>query len=204
MNWYVRREGAPQAVLLPDAHAVVRGLEDGLWDATDEVQAPGESQFRPIESHPVFEQIVEDMQPPPPPPQDDSHLDMNPLIDVALVLLIFFILTTTYESLRRTIDLPPEPNPEDGAAATVQKEQILDRTFEVTISMNRGVPVVMLQGAAVPITELEARMTEVVRSTGRKELYAKVADDVPWGVETKLYDAAKAAKVTQIYWPKGK
>ena len=37
---------------------------------------------------------------------------MNPLIDVALVLLIFFILTTTYEELRKEF-LPPEPQAEN-------------------------------------------------------------------------------------------
>ena len=47
------------------------------------------------------------MGPPPGEAPDETRLDMNPLIDVALVLLIFFILTTTYESLRRAIDLPP-------------------------------------------------------------------------------------------------
>ena len=31
---------------------------------------------------------------------------MNPLIDVCLVLLIFFILTITYASLERAIDVP--------------------------------------------------------------------------------------------------
>jgi len=28
--------------------------------------------------------------------------------------------------------------------------------------------------------------------------------DVPWGVEARLYDAAKGADVHQIYWPKGR
>jgi len=44
----------------------------------------------------------------------------------------------------------------------------------------------------------------VVRTTGRKELYADIAADVPWGIEARIYDAAKGAEIHQIYWPKGK
>jgi len=27
---------------------------------------------------------------------------------------------------------------------------------------------------------------------------------VPWGIEARVYDAAKGADVHQIYWPKGR
>lgn len=43
-----------------------------------------------------------------------------------------------------------------------------------------------------------------MKATKKKEMFVDVSPDVPWGVEAKLYDAAKAAGVQDIYWPKGK
>lgn len=204
-RWLVRREGSPSTVSYGSAQRVAEALMDGDWEATDEVRGPNDPQWYAFEDHPIFAEVVEEMIEPRIEPPDESKLDMNPLIDVALVLLIFFILTTTYESLRRAIDLPPEPSAEETAAQEVIKEDdIKDRSFNVKMRMEGKRAVITLNGTGVPLSELEDRMKEVVRSTGRKEMYAEVESNVPWGLEAKLYDAAKAAKVTQIYWPKGK
>ena len=58
-----------------------------------------------------------DYEPPPPKhPEDETRLDMNPLIDVALVLLIFFMLTTTYEELRKEFNPPRDTSRTQGKA----------------------------------------------------------------------------------------
>ena len=127
---------------------------------------------------------------------------MNPLIDVALVLLIFFILTTSYASLRRAIELPPSPSDEEVSKAQILKpEDIKDRSFTVVIRMAQGEPVIQLEKKTVAVGDLEKEIADYVKSTGRKELFADVAPDVPWGVEAALYDAAKGADIHQIYWP---
>ena len=58
---------------------------------------------------------------------------MNPLIDVALVLLIFFILTTTYETVRKVLDMPARAGRATSAASrsVVKSEDVKDAMFKV-------------------------------------------------------------------------
>src|SRR5690348_13026470 len=107
MGWRVRHQGSPKSKELPGPVEVLEGLRDGHFEATDEVMGPGDLARQPLESHPTFAEAVADLEEPPPRPHpDESRLDMNPLIDVALVLLIFFILTTTYDAIRKVLELP--------------------------------------------------------------------------------------------------
>jgi biopolymer transport protein ExbD len=204
-TWRVRHEGSPTAVELPSGQRVLEGLRDGDWDPTDEVRGPADPVWVAIEDHPTFAEAVADMEPPPAPHPDETKLDMNPLIDVALVLLIFFILTATYTTLRRSIELPPEPPEEKGQKTQVVKfEDIKDRSFKVKIWMEGNEPRIKIEDKGVTLDELDREIAEFVRTTGRRELYADVAPEVPWGIEARLYDAAKGADIHQIYWPKGR
>jgi biopolymer transport protein ExbD len=205
-TWRVRHEGSPASFDLPSAQRVLDGLRDGDWAPTDEVRGPNDTAWVAIENHPQFSEAVADMEPPPAPHPDETRLDMNPLIDVALVLLIFFILTATYTTLRRAIELPPEPaeDAHSKQAQTVKYEDIKDRVFTVRVRMEEGLPVIKIEDRVVLLGEVDTAMQEYVRATGRKELWADVAPDVPWGIEAKIYDAAKGADVHQIYWPKGR
>src|SRR5947209_6453008 len=105
--WQVRKEGAPEVYNLPTEEDVLTGLRDGNFVPTDEVKGPNEELFQPLETHPTFAEAAQEIEPPPG-ETDDTHLDMNPLIDVCLVLLIFFILTITYASLERAVEVPED------------------------------------------------------------------------------------------------
>ena len=202
-NWKLRHEGSPQAIELPSAQRVLDGIRDGEWEPSDEVLGPGDRDWQAIEDHPLFAETVAEMGPPPPHPTDETRLDMNPMIDVALVLLIFFILTTTYASLRRAIELPPEP-PEESATKTQQilkPKDIEDRAFKVRIWMERNQPAIQIENKMITLNALEREVRDFVKATGRKELFVDVAPDVPWGIEAALYDAAKGADIHRIYWP---
>jgi len=202
-TWRIRHEGSPTAVTLPSAARILEGLRDGDWEPTDEVRGPSDTRWSAIESHPAFEEIVADMVPPPPEPPDETKLDMNPLIDVALVLLIFFILTATYSTLRRSIELPPSP-PDGATSETIKVENIKDDVFKVRMWMEDGQPKIKIEDKGVVLEELEREVAEIVKATGRKKMFMDVAGDVPWGIESKLYDAAKAAGIHEIYQPKGR
>jgi biopolymer transport protein ExbD len=106
MSWNVRHQGSPNATSNLSAQQVLEGMREGIWEPTDEVRADNEMKWQPLEEHPFFAEAVADLEPPPKYVEAETHLDMNPLIDVALVLLIFFILTTTYDALRQVMDMP--------------------------------------------------------------------------------------------------
>lgn len=202
-SWQVRHLGMPEGETLVNAEKVLEGLRDGDWEPSDDVRGPGESEWIQIQDHPHFIDAVAEMGPPPPEPVDESRLDMNPMIDVALVLLIFFILTATYTSLRRSISLPPAPT--DGATASVNQKDIQDRVFRMKVSLDtNGTTVIKIDDRSVSLDSIDRELKEHVRNSGRKEMHLTVADDVPWGTEAKIYDAARGAEIHQIYWPKGK
>ena len=95
MSWKVRHEGSPQHRELATAQEVLQGLIDGVWEPTDEVRGPNDAKWQPLETHPQFAEAAADIEPLPKMHEDESKLDMNALIDVCLVLLIFYILTTS-------------------------------------------------------------------------------------------------------------
>ena len=198
--WLVRKEGSPDAVSLPDEAAVLAGLRDGNWQPTDEVKGPNDAEWQAIEFHPTFAEAAEEVEPPKP-EVDDTHLDMNPLIDVCLVLLIFFILTITYASLERAIDIPPAA-PEKQGPAKVELKDIRDQVFVVTARMEgeggAEKVVVRLEKDVVPIENLGAKMKEQIERTGRRQMVLYADKEVPWGIFTAILDAAKGNGVVNI------
>jgi biopolymer transport protein ExbD len=205
--WTVRYVGTPTTVPCKSAQAVVDGLKEGEWDASDEVRGPGDMAFRVIEVHPQFTDICAELAHPAKPHDDETHLDMNPLIDVSLVLLIFFILTTSYASLRRTIDIPADPEEGKQSQAPPKEEDIKDRTFNVDVWMEAGKPLVQVGESVVPVKDVEKAIKEMVKVTQKREMILAVDGRVPWGAEAAVHDAAKGAGVQNIFkkkWnPKG-
>jgi biopolymer transport protein ExbD len=199
--WQVRKEGSPEEYGLPTDDAVLTGLRDGNFVPTDEVKGPDDVDWQPLETHPRFAEAAQEVEPPPAETADETHLDMNPLIDVCLVLLIFFILTITYASLERAISVP-EDAPDDKAAAQVNIKDIKDRVFIVTVKMDGEKPVIKIgtHGALkeVPRNRVFAEMETIINTTARKEMVLDIEPDVPWGIETEILDAAKGNKVHNI------
>jgi biopolymer transport protein ExbD len=197
--WRIRFEGLPEVIEVPSAARVLEGLRDGEWEPTDEVHGPGDTGWVAIADHPQFADPVAEMAPPPPEHPDETRLDMNPLIDVALVLLIFFIITTTYASLRRTIEVPAEPEQSEQTAKPPTEDDIRDRVFTVTCWLEDNKPVIKIEDKLVNVRDLEREVQEFVKASGRREMLLEVDGRVPWGVEAAIHDAAKAADIHQIY-----
>ena len=197
-EWLVRFEGTADTVPVESAQRVLEGIRDGEWEPSDEVRGPADKGFTIIEEHPLFAESVAEMGEPIRREASDDALDMNPMIDVCLVLLIFFILTTTYESLRRTIDVPAEPENKEAVAKQIQ-DDIRDKAFTVAAWMESGKPTIKIEDEVIPFAELDAKVKQHVKATGRTEMLLEVDGRVPWGIEAAIHDAAKGANIHQIY-----
>jgi biopolymer transport protein ExbD len=157
--WSVRHAGSPETVDGLTADDIVDGVKEDIWDPSDEVMGPDDPDWVPLDQHPVFAQAMADYEPPPPKHrEDETKLDMNPLIDVALVLLIFFMLTTTYQELRKEFE-PPAPERET-QGKTITSDQLKRATVQVTARMENGQPVYRVENEVVPESELEAKFKQ--------------------------------------------
>jgi biopolymer transport protein ExbD len=196
--WNIRHEGSPQSVDGVTAEDILDGVKEGLWETSDEVMGPDDAAWTPLEQHPVFAQAMADYEPPPPKrPDDETRLDMNPLIDVALVLLIFFMLTTTYEELRKEFNPPGDiqPNPQGKA---VKADDLRKSAVMASARMDGDQIVYRVEDEVVAEDKLEDRFKELIESSGRMDLAMEVDPDVPWKAFVRIQDAAAGAKFQQI------
>jgi biopolymer transport protein ExbD len=197
-TWKVRHEGSPQPVEGLTLEQVVEGLADGVWEPTDEVMGPGETSWVAIESHPRLAEIALDLEPPPPRTYDDeTRLDMNPLIDVCLVLLVFFILTTTYSLLSKRLEAPSASKKSDNIV-TITKKDIENSMILVKATMENGAPVIRVEDKVVEPGRLVAELRSFVRSTGRNTLILDHDGDVPQETVVKIIDDAKGAGIYKV------
>lgn len=196
--WNIRHQGSPVAVEGVTAQDILEDVKDGLWDTTDEVMGPNDTDWVSMEQHPIFAQAMADYEPPPPrQPDDETRLDMNPLIDVALVLLIFYMLTTAYEELRKEFT-PPPPERESKQGKTIENSELKKFTIRVVARQENGETVFRIENEVVPQAKLEEKLIEWSGKTGNSKVAMEVSPDVPWKAVIAIQDAAAGAKVTEI------
>ena len=201
MSYSIRHEGSPQSIDNLTLAQVVEGLLDGQWEPTDEVKGPQDRDWIAIENHPQLEEIAADLEPPPPKFYDDeSRLDMNALIDVCLVLLIFFILITSYATLQKVLDSPDLSSNDPGKLRLVRQVDVKEFMIAVTAKMENGKPVILVEGEAVEPDDLRASFARFVKGASHKrELFLDHEDEVPHGTIVAIQDAAKGAGIDQVH-----
>src|SRR5713101_3663503 len=133
MSYSVRHQGSPRAVDGLTAAEVIEGLQEGQWDPTDEVKGPTDHEWVAIENHPQFEEIAADLEPPTGTHEvDETRLDMNPVIDVALVLLGSFMLTASYAAIQRVLEMPSGARKASGRLV-YSPDQVQELLIKVTV-----------------------------------------------------------------------
>ncbi|MFL5340837.1 MAG: ExbD/TolR family protein [Gemmataceae bacterium] len=199
MSWQVRHEGSPNATVGLTPHQVLEGLHEGVWEPTDEVRGPGEVRWTKMEAHPVFEEAVADYEAPKRAVQDDSHLDMNPLIDVALVLLIFFILTTSYEALRQVMDMPTMTQKNKKNQLQVVDPNQLSEMIVVKGRMDGNKTVITVDGQQVEMDQLKTAIG-IGRAQKKTKMVIDVRD-VNWDTVIQIIDAGRQQGVQKFMMP---
>jgi biopolymer transport protein ExbD len=200
MTWKIRHEGSPRSVEGLTLPQVLEGLQDGLWEPTDEVQGPDDPDWVAIENHPQLAEAAADLEPPPPRTYDDeTRLDMNALIDVCMVLLVFFILTTSYAALQKRLKLPNVTGGEAGIA-TITDKDVAEQMVHVVIKMEDGKPVFLVEKKPVPEERLLAELKGFANKTSRNRLLLEYDEDVPWGAVVAVQDAAQMAEMDRVLW----
>jgi biopolymer transport protein ExbD len=195
--WKLRHEGSPQYIDGLSLPQILEGLQDGRWEPTDEVMGPQDKTWVAIENHPQLAEIAADLEPPPPRVYDDeTRLDMNALIDVCLVLLVFFIITTTYAILEKRLDAPNATTSQPGPV-TITDQAVKETMIFVSIAMQNHQPVISIENKAVSADRLEAELTALHKSLHKGTLLLYYDADVPQSAVVTVLDAANGAGLDQ-------
>ena len=122
---------------------------------------------------------------------------MTPIIDVAMVLLVFFILIFTYSVLEKRLEAAK--GDAVGPPVLAQKD-VKEQMIEVTITCENGTTVYRVQEdpKPVPPDQLEGVLSGLRRSTGHAICCLEAAADVPSGDVIYAKDQATGAGMNKV------
>jgi len=109
------------------------------------------------------------------------QMNVTPLVDVVLVLLIIFMVVTPLLSKQFWLQLPKQDT-QAAAPPSENKSVVLSVDKQGTVAIN---------GAEVPKAELRDRITRFMAARADKVVYFDAADDAPYAVTVEAMDLAR-------------
>lgn len=115
--------------------------------------------------------------------QDSPHVDLTPMIDVVFLLLIFFMISTTFiDQPGLQIDLP------QGGAETINRDEL-----EIQVYLTAA-GAIYLEQEKISLNQLAARLTDYPPEKRERMTFLLMADrSVLHGRVIRLLDIATAA-----------
>lgn len=168
-------------------------IVSGLISIDDEIRKEGETAWKTLLDYPEFEEAFSSKSTTK--QEDDDNIDMNALIDVCLVLLVFFILLTSYAKLVQHLE-SAKTNP-DSKIPSISNSQA-DQKTKVVIKTEAGKTIFYINEKVVENDNLISALKASARKLKNKDLILYYSDDVPYQSVISIQDAARAADFQQI------
>src|SRR5713101_4867855 len=120
------------------------------------------------------------------------QMNVTPLVDVVLVLLIIFMVITPLLSKNFWVHLPKQEQEE-----VTRDELQADPTPPLVLHVGAG-RVVQVNGAEVPFEELRERLKRMFAARDDHVLFFDAADDAEYGFAVEVMDQARAGGAVTI------
>jgi biopolymer transport protein ExbD len=118
----------------------------------------------------------------------NGSINVTPLIDVLLVLLIIFLMITPIKPYGLETHVP-QPPPEDKKAPPPESTVVAE-----VVNVN-GVSVVRLNKQEVSWADLPAHLTEIYKGRGQRVLFVKGDEELYFKDVVPVIDAAKSTQL---------
>ncbi|MSR49024.1 MAG: hypothetical protein CK551_05865 [Planctomycetaceae bacterium] len=192
-RWDLRNHDSDSKSILFESIEIQDLIVSGLISINDEIRKEGETTWKTFLDYSEFDDtfsvkssIKHD---------EDENIDMNALIDVCLVLLVFFILLTSYAKLVQHLEAA-KTNP-DSKIPSITTTQA-DQKTKVVIKTEAGKTLFYINEQVVESENLTTALKASARKLKSKDLILFYSDDVPYQAVISIQDAARAADFQQI------
>ncbi len=112
-----------------------------------------------------------------------AAINVTPLVDIVLVLLIIFMVLTPTTLKHLTANVPQEDDSQTQTAQT-NSSVIVEYTADRKLRIN---------SQDIPLGSLEERLSERLKNVRKKVVFFKADDDAPYGDVVRLMDVARGA-----------
>jgi biopolymer transport protein TolR len=114
-----------------------------------------------------------------------SDINITPLVDVVLVLLIIFMVTAPVLQSGIEVNVPK----------TRTVKEITEERMVISIDKQQRV---FMGNDAVNINEIADKLHQKVRDPSRQFIFVRADEDVPFGAFATVMDAVKSSGITNV------